>query len=171
MYVQNITMVLGWSWTNLSKSLNRLSLRFGLSWIVVIVVMGSCYDCTHFTLMNHFAVLNCTVPSHLMHCYGPIRFHLLHLNIEYSCILVLPYEHNFETLYETCAINVITYFSPGIVMLGLFIGNVGYVVYVDPTFKVDTVMLPAFILVEGIHWIHLQHLFFICSMLLCSGWL
>jgi len=66
-------------------------------------------------------------------------------------MLVLPYEHNFETLYHTCAINVITYFLPGIVMLGLFIGNLGYVVYVVPTSKVDTVMLPAFILVEVIH--------------------
>jgi len=37
--------------------------------------------------------------------------------------------------------------------------------------KVDTVMLAAFILVEGIHWIYLQHLFFSCSMLLHSGWL
>jgi len=68
-------------------------------------------------------------------------------------MLVLPYEHNFESLYQTCAINVITYFLPGIVMLGLFIGNVGYVVYVVPTFKVDTVMLPTFILVEGIRLI------------------
>ena len=171
MYVQNITMVLGWSWTNLSKSLNHRSLRFGLSWMVVIVVMGSRYDCAHFTLMNHFAVLNCTVPSHLMHCYRPIRFHLLHFNIKWTCRLVVPYEHDFETLYQTCAINVITYVLPGVVMWRLFIGIVGYVLYVVPTFKVDTVKLAAFILVEGIHWIYLQHLFFSCSMLLHSGWL
>jgi len=32
-------------------------------------------------------------------------------------------------------------------------------------------MLAAFILMEGIHWIYLQHLFFSCSVLLHSGWL
>jgi hypothetical protein len=84
-------------------------------------------------------------------------------------MLVLPYEHNFETLYQTCAINVITYFLPGVVMMGLFIVIVGYVVYVVPAIKVDTVKLAAFILVEGIHGIYLQHLLFSCSMLLHSG--
>jgi len=66
-------------------------------------------------------------------------------------MLVLPSEHYFETLYQTCEISVITYFLTSIVMVGLFIGIVGYVVYVVPTFKVDTVMLAALILVEGIH--------------------
>jgi hypothetical protein len=65
-------------------------------------------------------------------------------------MLVLPSEHYFETLYQTCEINVITYFLTSVVMLGLFIGIVGYVVYVVPTFEVDTVMLAVFILVEGI---------------------
>ena len=171
MYVQNITMVLWWSWTNLSKSLNHRSLRFDLSWMVVIVVMGSRYVYAHFTLMNHFAILNCTVPFHLMHCCRPIRFHLLHCNIKWTCMLVLPSEHYFETLYQTCEINVITYFLPGIVILELFIGIVGCVVYVVPEIKVDTIMLAAFILMEGIHWIYLQHLFFSCSVLLHYGWL
>lgn len=66
-------------------------------------------------------------------------------------MLVLPSEHYFESLYQTCEINVITYFLPGVVMLGLFIGIVGYVVYVVPEIKVGTVMLAAFIPVEGIH--------------------
>jgi len=51
-------------------------------------------------------------------------------------MLVLPSEHYFETLYQTCEINVITYFLTSVVMLGLFIGIVGYVMYVVPTFEV-----------------------------------
>jgi hypothetical protein len=68
-------------------------------------------------------------------------------------MLVVPSEHYsyFETLYQTCEINVITYFLPGVVILGLFIGIVRCVVYVVPTCKVDAVMLATFILVEGIH--------------------
>ena len=66
-------------------------------------------------------------------------------------MLVPPSEHYFETLHQTCEINVITYFLQGVVMFGLFIGIVGYVVYVVPEIKVDAVMLVAFILVEGIH--------------------
>ena len=55
-------------------------------------------------------------------------------------MLVLPSEHYFESLYQTCQINVITYFLPRVVMLGLFIEIVGYVVYVVPEIKVDTVI-------------------------------
>jgi hypothetical protein len=84
-------------------------------------------------------------------------------------MLVLPSEHYFETLHQTREINVITYFLPGVVMLGLFIGIVGYAVYVVPEIKVDNLMLEALILVEGIHLNYFQHLFFSCSVLLHSG--
>jgi hypothetical protein len=49
------------------------------------------------------------------------------------------------------AINLISYFLLGVVILRLFIGILVYVVYVVPAIEVAAVMLAAFILVEGIH--------------------
>jgi hypothetical protein len=52
-------------------------------------------------------------------------------------------------------------------MSELFVGILGYMVFIHPVLKVDTIMLATFILVEVIRLIYLQQLFFQLQHAVC----